>query len=273
MRILICGDVDARTGRASVEKYLPELKRSLKIDFVVVDVDNAAGGFGINREIADDFFRWGADILTGGNHVFDQNGVSALLESENRLLRPHNLPAGTPGRGVSETTTVNGKKVIVLHLLGQRFMPQIGNDPFECAAQLLSKYILGKNADAIIVDFHAEFTSEKNALGHYLDGKVSAVVGTHTHIPTSDERILEHGTAFQTDLGMCGDFDSVIGAKKELVVEKFTKVHSKVKIQSATGESTFCALLVDTDDKTGLATAVKALRLGGCLTQTPLSSL
>ncbi|MBR1735112.1 MAG: YmdB family metallophosphoesterase [Alphaproteobacteria bacterium] len=271
MRILICGDVDARTGRESVAKYLPELKKKFALDFIVINVDNAAGGFGITADIAKEFFNMGADILTGGNHVFDQNGVIPFLEAEPRMLRPYNLVASTPGHGFSETKTAKGQKVVVIHLLGQRFMPIIGNDPFESCSQLLSRYILGKNVDAIIVDFHAEFTSEKNALGHFLDGKVSAVVGTHTHIPTSDERILEHGTAFQTDLGMCGDYDSVIGAKKEDIVEKFTKIHTKVRIQSATGESTFCALMVETDNKTGLATSVRAFKLGGCI-ETPFIS-
>lgn len=263
MRLLICGDVEARSGRESVIKFVPELREKLLIDFVIINVDNAAGGFGITANIADQFFNAGADILTGGNHVFDQKGISAFLETENRLLRPFNLTSSTPGSGVSASKTTKGKTVVVIHLIGQRFMPMIGNDPFESCSQLMSRYILGKNADAIVVDFHAEFTSEKNALGHFLDGKVSAVVGTHTHIPTSDERILEKGTAFQTDLGMCGDYDSVIGAKKANIVEKFTKIHSKVRIQPASGEATFCALMVDIDDKTGLASAVKAFKLGG----------
>ncbi|MDR1561327.1 MAG: TIGR00282 family metallophosphoesterase [Holosporaceae bacterium] len=268
MRILICGDVIGRNGRDTINKYIPDLKKRLSIDFILLNVDNAAGGFGITSEIANSFFKLGADVLTGGNHIFDQSGVAAFLESEKRMLRPHNMPTNVPGRGVSETITDSGKKVIVIHLLGQRNMPLIGNDPFECSNNLLSKYKLGENADAIVVDFHAEITSEKNALGHFLDGRVSVVFGTHTHIPTSDDRILEHGTAFQTDVGMCGDFDSVIGMKKEIVVEKFSKIQTKVKFTGATGEATLCGLLVDTDDKTGLANSVKPIRLGGLLTQT-----
>ena len=271
MRILICGDVDARTGRESVAKWVPELKRTFAIDFIIINVDNAAGGFGITADIANEFFSIGADILTGGNHVFDQAGICEFLETESRLLRPYNLIATTPGRGISETKTVKGQKIVVIHLLGQRFMPIIGNDPFESCTQILSKYTLGHNVDAIVVDFHAEFSSEKYALGHFLDGRVSAVVGTHTHVPTADEHILEHGTAFQTDLGMCGDYDSVIGAKKADIVDKFTKIHSKVKIQPAAGEATFCALMVDTDDKTGLANAVRAFKLGGCIGQASIS--
>jgi metallophosphoesterase (TIGR00282 family) len=241
----------------------------MSIDFVLLNVDNAAGGFGITAEIANTFLEAGADILTGGNHVFDQPGVADLLESEKRMLRPLNLPSNVPGYGVSETIIANsGKKVVVIHLLGQKAMPMIGNDPFECCADLITKYRLGETADAIIIDFHAEVTSEKNALGHFLDGRVSVVFGTHTHIPTSDERILEHGTAFQTDVGMCGDYDSVIGMRKDNIVEKFTKIHLRTKITSSTGEATLCALFVETDDKTGLATSVKAIRIGGILTQT-----
>ncbi|GHT91152.1 metallophosphoesterase [Alphaproteobacteria bacterium] len=267
MRILICGDVNARSGRESVDKYLHELKNKLSIDFVLLNVDNAAGGFGINKEIANAFFAAGANVLTGGNHVFDQNGAIGLLESEKKLLRPFNMAISTPGKGVCEAVTGNGKKVVVIHLLGQKDMPCVANDPFEAMTQLLSKYKLGQTADAIIVDFHAELTSEKNALGHFLDGRVSAVVGTHTHIPTADERILEYGTAFQTDIGMCGDYDSIIGMKKETAVEMFSKNYVRTKLTSASGEATFCGLLVDLDDKSGLAKFVKFIKLGGKLSQ------
>ena len=159
MKILICGDVVGRSGRDSIKKYIPDLKSNLSIDFIILNVDNAAGGFGITPEIANDFFGLGVDILTGGNHVFDQAGVASFLESEKRMLRPLNMPSTVPGRGISETITKDDKKVVVVHILGQNGMPIIGNDPFDCCNQLLSKYILGKTADAIIVDFHAEFTS------------------------------------------------------------------------------------------------------------------
>lgn len=267
MRILICGDVDARAGRESIKRWIPQLREKFSIDFIIINVDNAAGGFGITEGIAGEFFAIGADVLTGGNHIFDQSGVASYLEREKRLLRPYNLAASTPGHGICETYTARGCRVLVIHLVGQRFMPMIGNDPFESATRILSKYTLGSNVDAIVVDFHAEFTSEKYALGHFLDGRVSAVVGTHTHVPTADEHILEHGTAFQTDLGMCGDYDSVIGARKSDIVDKFTKLHMKVKIQAAVGEATLCALMIDTDDKTGLTTEVRAFKLGGCIGQ------
>ncbi|MDR2794763.1 MAG: YmdB family metallophosphoesterase [Holosporaceae bacterium] len=269
MRILVCGDVVGRSGREAIEKYLPDLKSRLAIDFVLVNVDNAAGGFGITQEIAHSFFSLGVDILTGGNHVFDQSGVVAFLESEKRMLRPHNVASITPGRGVGEVVINNRKKIIVVHLVGQRDMPIPANDPFESMNLLLSKYKLCQTADAIIVDFHAELTSEKNALGNFLDGRVSVVVGTHTHIPTADERVLEHGTAFQTDIGMCGDYDSVIGMKKEPAVEKFLKNYVKTKLSSASGEATFCGLLVDLGDN-GLAKSIKFLKIGGKLTQSAM---
>ena len=265
MNILICGDVECRSGRESVEKYLPVLRKELSLDFIVLDVDNAANGFGITPEMANHFFEIGADVLTGGNHLFDQREILPYLDREKRLLRPLNMSSQVPGKGMIETTARNGKKALVVHLLGQKDMPMIGNDPFDCMNQILSKYKLGQNIDAIIVDFHAEVTSEKNAFGNFLDGRVSAVVGTHTHIPTADERILTNGTAFQTDLGMCGDYDSVIGMKKDTAVTRYEKCFQKVKLTSATGEATFCGLFVKTDDKTGLAIEVKFIKRGGRL--------
>ena len=267
MNILICGDIECRSGREAVEKYIPDLKKELALDFIIFDVDNAANGFGITTEIAKHFFALGADVLTGGNHLFDQREILPYLDQEKRLLRPLNMSSSTPGKGMIEAVAKNGKKVLVVHLLGQKDMPMIGNDPFDCMTQVLLKYQLGKNIDAIIVDFHAEVTSEKNAFGNFLDGKVSVVVGTHTHIPTADERILPNGTAFQTDLGMCGDYDSIIGMKKDTAITRYEKCYQKVKLTSAMGEATFCALFVKTDDKSGLATEVKFIKRGGCLAQ------
>lgn len=271
MKVLMVGDIEAKPGRNAVAKYLPEIRKKMGIDFILLNVDNAAGGFGITANIAKEFFEYGADILTGGNHVFDQNGAPELLENEKRVLRPYNLPSNVPGRGVREVTTKNGKKVVIIHLIGQKNMPMIGSDPFDCANKLLSKYSLGKNADVILIDFHAEITSEKNALGHFVDGRVSAIVGTHTHIPTADERILEYGTAFQTDLGMTGDYDSIIGMRKDTAVLKYSKIHTRIKFSSALGEATFCGLIVETDDSTGLATSVIPVRLGGKLSQTQMN--
>ena len=273
MNVLICGDIVGISGRNAIEKHLPRIKKKFSPDFILLNVDNAAGGFGITADVANSFFKLGANILTGGNHVFDQNGVAALLENDRRVLRPYNLPASIPGFGVSETLLRNGKTVVVVHLIGQRYMPLTSNDPFESVAKLLTKYTLGKNVAAILVDFHAELTSEKNAMGHFLDGKVSAVVGTHTHIPTSDERILEFGTAFQTDIGMTGDYDSIIGMKKESAIVRFTKIHSRIKFLSATGDGTLCGLIVEIDDDTGLAKSTTPIRLGGRLSQTDIDSV
>ncbi|MDR2766295.1 MAG: YmdB family metallophosphoesterase [Holosporaceae bacterium] len=268
MRILICGDVVGRSGRDALAKRLADLRKNLALDLVVVDVDNAAHGFGVTPEIAGQILDMGADILTGGNHLFDHGEMVAVLESEKRLLRPANMPSTTPGSGVGELTTQKGQKLLVVHLLGQTNMPVIGENPFDYMNRLLQKYRMGGNVQAIVVEFHAEVTSEKNALGHFLDGRVSVVVGTHTHIPTADVRILEHGTAFQTDVGMCGDYDSVIGMRKEFIVERFMSGYNHKKFAPAIGEATICGLLVELDDKTGLATSAKPLILGGLLKST-----
>lgn len=219
----------------------------------MVNVDNAAHGFGITPTMVREILSWGADALTGGNHLTDQKEIFPILTSEKRLLKPANTSDKIPGLGVFETQLPNGKKIVVVHLLGQKNMPMIGENPFTYMAELLKKYKLGVNAAAIIVDFHAEVTSEKVALGHFLDGKVSAVVGTHTHVPTADWRILEHGTAYQTDLGMIGDYDSVIGMKKDVCVERFVSGYINGHLTPAMGKGTFYGLFVELDDKTGLA--------------------
>jgi metallophosphoesterase (TIGR00282 family) len=270
MKFLICGDVMGRSGREVVLQYIPDLKRNHSIDIVILDVDNATHGFGITSQMAYQFLENGADVLTGGNHLFDQREAIKLLESEKRFLRPANMPKVVPGSGVLEITLADGKKIVVVHLIGQCYMPLIGENPFHYMDNLLAKYQIGQNVQAIIVDFHAEVTSEKNALGYYLDGRVSAVVGTHTHIPTADERILPHGTAFQTDIGMCGDYDSIIGMQKT-IAEKFVKGYSSQKISPASGNATLCGIIVDTDNKTGLATSVKSIRMGGVLNSTNFS--
>jgi metallophosphoesterase (TIGR00282 family) len=266
MKILICGDVVGRSGREAVLRHVSDLKRKIPADLVILNVDNAAHGFGVTKEIARQLLDAGADILTGGNHLFDQKEAIGLLESEKRFLRPANMTLITPGNGVFETITRNGDKIVTVHLIGQVNMPLIGENPFFYMDKLLTKYQLGKNVGAIIVDFHAEVTSEKNALGHYLDGRVSAVVGTHTHIPTSDERILANGTAFQTDLGMCGDYDSVIGMQKN-IAEKFVKGYSACKISPSFGEATLCGAVIDVNEKTGLAVTISPVRIGGVLCQ------
>ncbi|MBE6447426.1 MAG: YmdB family metallophosphoesterase [Alphaproteobacteria bacterium] len=251
MKILLCGDVSGRSGREVLQQNIKKY-RSL-VDFIVVNVDNAAHGFGITPTMVRDILSWGADALTGGNHLTDQKEIFPILTSEKRLIKPANTSDKIPGSGILETQLFDGRKVVVIHLLGQKNMPMIGDNPFIYMREILNKYKLGVNASAIIVDFHAEVSSEKVALGHFLDGKVSAVVGTHTHIPTADWRILEHGTAYQTDLGMIGDYDSVIGMKKDVCVERFISGYASGHLTPAMGKGTFFGLLVELNDKTGLA--------------------
>ncbi|MDR2782073.1 MAG: TIGR00282 family metallophosphoesterase [Holosporaceae bacterium] len=266
MKILVCGDIVGRSGREVVFNHISGLRKNMLLDLIVLNVDNAAHGFGITRDMAYQFLDGGADVLTGGNHLFDQKDAIGLLAGEKRFLRPANMPSIVPGSGVFETITSKGLKIVVVHLIGQVNMPIIGENPFFFMDKLLVKYQLGKNIQAIVVDFHAEVTSEKNALGHYLDGRVSAVVGTHTHIPTADERILAHGTAFQTDVGMCGDYDSVIGMQKN-IAEKFIKGYSNNKTSPSPGEATLCGTIIDINDKTGLADAINSIRIDGVLHQ------
>ena len=261
MKILFCGDVVGRSGREVVMKHVPHLRKEHALDFVVVNGDNAAGGFGINPAICREFFACGVDVITGGDHIWDQKEIIPMLSQEKRLLRPHNFPVRNPGNGFQIYTLVNGKKIAVLHLLGQVFHKESLDCPFAMADALLATNKLGANLQAIIVDFHAEATSEKCAMGQFLDGRVSMVVGSHTHIPTADARILPKGTAYQTDAGMCGDYNSVIGFQKEAPIERFLTKIGKVKLEAATGAATLCGFMIETDDKTGLAVKVEAVSI------------
>jgi metallophosphoesterase (TIGR00282 family) len=260
MKLLFLGDVVGRSGRDAVVKYVPKLRALWNLDFVVVDGDNAAGGFGINPQICREFFDVGVDVITGGDHIWDQKEIVPYLANEKRVLRPQNFPASTPGTGHGIFTTVAGKKVMVMHLLGQVFHKEHANCPFATANTLLESVRLGGGVHAIIVDMHAEATSEKMAMGQYLNGRVSMVVGSHTHVPTMDARILSKGTAYQTDAGMCGDYDSVIGFKPEAPLERFLGKITRVKLDPASGEGTLCGLLVETDDSTGLAVTCSAVQ-------------
>lgn len=260
MRLLFLGDVVGRAGRDAVVKHLPKLRTELKLDFIVVNGDNAAGGFGINPAICKDFFAAGADVITGGDHIWDQKEILPYLSMEKRLLRPRNFPEGTPGKGSGLYTTVSGKKVMVLHLLGQVFHKEHTNCPFAMADQELESVRLGSGANAIIVDMHAEATSEKMAMGKYLDGRVSMVVGSHTHVPTQDARVLPKGTGYQTDGGMCGDYDSIIGFDAASPIERFLTKISKTRLEPASGEGIVCGTVVETNDATGLAVSCKALQ-------------
>ncbi len=261
MKLLFCGDVVGRSGREVVIKHVARLRRERLLDFVVVNADNAAGGFGVNPAICADFFAAGVDVITGGDHIWDQKEIIPLLATEKRLLRPHNFPPTNPGRGFGIFTIADGRKIAVLHLLGQVFHKEHLDCPFAMADRELTNCRLLNQAQAIMVDFHAEATSEKNALGIYLDGRVSMVVGSHTHVPTADARILPKGTAYQTDAGMCGDYDSIIGFSPQGPLERFLSKTRKAKMEAADKQATFSALLVETDDKTGLAIKVEALSL------------
>ena len=267
MRILVCGDVVGRSGRTVISENLPRLRDELALDFVVVNGENAAGGFGITPKICNQFFDAGADAITTGNHVFDQREIIPYFDTEKRILRPHNYPQTTPGTGVAVFPTTRGRNVLIVHVMTRLFMDPL-DDPFACVGEALNTYRLRSNVHAIVVDVHGEATSEKVAMGHFLDGRVSMVIGTHTHVPTADHQILPAGTAYQTDIGMCGDYDSVIGMKKATAVERFVRKMPTARLEAADGKATLCAILVETDDDTGLAIRIEPLRIGGRLSQT-----
>lgn len=264
MRILFIGDIVGRSGRAVLLERLPRLVRDWQLDFVAVNGENAAGGFGITEMIYQEFVDAGADVVTGGNHSWDQKEALVFIERAPKLLRPINFPAGTPGRGVALIEAKNGARVLVVNAMGRIFMDPL-DDPFAAVEHELAACPLKQSADAIIVDIHAEATSEKQAMGHFCDGRASLVIGTHTHAPTADHQILPHGTAFVSDVGMTGDYNSVIGMDKEEPLMRFLRKISGARFEPAMGPATLCGLAVETDDATGLARRVAAVRLGGRL--------
>ena len=261
MRILFLGDVVGSSGCAKLTKDLPSQKKLRNIDFVIVNGENAdESGVGLTKKICEKFFSSGVDVITTGNHVWDQKEIMNFIENEKRLLRPKNFFEPSLGRGFEIFTTSNNSKIGVLNLMGNVFMKK-SNDVFEIANQFLNKFKLKEDFDFLVVDFHGEITSEKNAIGHYFDGKASLVVGTHTHIPTNDTRILKKGTAYQTDAGMCGDYDSVIGMNKNNSLNRFMKKDS-VKHFPANGDSTLCGVIVECNTETGLADKVESYVFG-----------
>tara|TARA_B100000686_G_C16656253_1_gene898363 strand:- start:308 stop:1117 length:810 start_codon:yes stop_codon:yes gene_type:complete len=265
MNILILGDVMGPSGRDAVVKKLPKIIDKKKIDFVIVNGENAADpGVGITKKNAEEFFNAGTDVITTGNHVWDQKETIEFIISEKRLLRPENLPSGSPGEGFGIFKSKNNKKVAVINLMGNIYMKKC-EDVFLAAKKFINNVKLKENADFIVVDLHAEITSEKMAMGYLFDGKATMVVGTHTHVPTSDHKIMENGTAYQTDIGMCGDYDSVIGMNKDNSLKKFLKDKDAKKHFPALGEATVSGLMVSADDKTGLANKVEPIVLGGSL--------
>ncbi|MGH6864641.1 MAG: TIGR00282 family metallophosphoesterase [Methyloceanibacter sp.] len=266
MRILFLGDVVGRSGRKALIETLPKLRERYRADFVVVNGENAAGGFGISEVILNEVLDAGADVVTTGNHVWDQREALVFIERYDRLLRPVNYPKGTPGKGAGLFKAASGGEVLVVNAQGRVFMADL-DDPFRAVERELDACGLKSGADAILIDFHAEATSEKEALAHFVDGRATAVIGTHTHVPTADEQVLNGGTAYISDAGMCGDFDSVLGMEKDEPISRFlTKIATRRFAPSA-GEATICGVGIDVDDATGLARAIAPIRLGGRLSR------
>ncbi len=264
MKVLFLGDIVGRSGREVVCQALPGLRDKLDLDFVVANGENAAGGFGITAEICAQLYEAGVDVLTSGNHVWDQQDIIAYIDSDPRLLRPINYVAGTPGRGAGTFQARGGAKVLVINAMGRVFMGAI-DDPFAHLAGELAKVRLGATVDFILVDIHAEATSEKMAVGYLADGNVSLVVGSHSHVPTADARVLSGGTAYQTDAGMCGDYDSIIGMEPGGPLSRFLGKVQKERFKPALGEATLCGVYVETDAATGMAKHVAPIRQGGRL--------
>ncbi len=267
MRFLFLGDVVGRSGRKAVVEAIPHLRLRYDLDFVVVNGENAAGGFGITEAIHEELIDAGADVVTLGNHAFDQKETLVYIERHERLIRPLNYPKGTPGRGAGLFRARNGAEVLVINALGRVFMTEL-DCPFRAIDNELTACRLKVGADVVFVDFHAEATSEKQALAHFLDGRASCIVGTHTHSPTSDERVLPGGTAYMSDAGMCGDYNSVLGMDIEEPINRFLTRIPRNRFEPANGTATVCGLAVEIDDKTGLALRAKGLRLGGVLEPT-----
>ncbi|MGA9443404.1 MAG: TIGR00282 family metallophosphoesterase [Methyloceanibacter sp.] len=266
MRLLFLGDVVGRAGRLAVLESLPKLRERYAADFVIVNGENAAGGFGISEAILNELLDAGADVVTTGNHVWDQREALVFIERYDRLLRPLNFPAGTPGKGAGLFKAANGADVLVVNAMGRVFMGDL-DDPFRAIDESLVACPLKTGVDAIFIDFHAEATSEKEALGHFVDGRATAVVGTHTHVPTADHQILTGGTAYLSDAGMCGDFDSVLGMDKDEPVSRFVSKIPSRRFAPSKGDATVCGVAIDVDDQTGLARAIGPVRLGGRLSQ------
>ncbi len=264
MRLIILGDVVGRPGRQAVQRELPGLRERYRPDLVVVNGENAAGGFGITARLFHELRDAGADVVTLGNHAWDQGEILEFIQNEPNLIRPINYPPGTPGAGAIVITTASGKRIQVINAMGRVFMDAL-DDPFRAVDRQLEAQSLGRDCDAIIVDFHAEATSEKQAMGHFLDGRVSVVFGTHTHVPTCDHQVLEGGTAYVSDAGMCGDFAGILGMDRQEPMQRFLTKISGGRLSAADGEGTVCGLAVDVDDATGLARRIGLIRLGGRL--------
>jgi 2',3'-cyclic-nucleotide 2'-phosphodiesterase len=264
MRILFVGDVVGRPGRAAVAQYLPDLRKRWSLDAVVVNGENAAGGFGITEDIHQDFLDAGADAVTLGNHSWDQRDTLVYIGRQPRLVRPCNFPAGAPGRGAALIMLADDRRLLVINAMGRLYMDAL-DDPFRAVEREVEACPLGSGCDAILIDMHAEATSEKQAMGYFLDGRVSCVVGTHTHVPTADYRILPAGTAYQSDAGMTGNYQSILGMDRQEPIRRWLEKTPGSRLEVAEGAGTLCGLAIETDDRTGLARKVAPVRIGATL--------
>ncbi len=262
MRVAFLGDIVGRSGREAVIKELPNLRSKLLLDHVIVNAENASHGFGLSPLIAQELFKAGIDVITLGNHSWDRKDLIPYIIKEPKIIRPINYPEGTPGKGYYISSIDKDRKILVINAMGRLYMDPL-DDPFNSIHKLLQSYSLGSDVNAILVDIHAEASSEKMALGYFLDGEVSVVIGTHTHVPTADYRILPKGTAYQTDAGMCGDYNSVIGMKPDAAINRFLKKIPVSRFEPAENQATICGLLIEIDDKTGMALKVSPIRLEG----------
>ena len=272
MRILYLGDVMGRAGRRAINEGRGALKDRLRVDFAVVNGENASGGMGLTGGHAKLILESGADCITLGDHAFDQKDMLSYIESEPRIIRPLNYSKAAPGRGARVYEATRGRKVLVAQVLGQVFMKRPFDDPFSAIDAVLRAHPLGGLVQAGVVDIHAEATSEKMAMGHWCDGRASLVIGTHTHVPTADTMILNRGTAYQSDAGMCGDYDSVIGMEKTEPLRRFLTGMASERFSPAEGEATLSGVIVTTDDRSGLATEIAPIRQGGRLSPAPVSA-
>ena len=263
MRLLFIGDVVGRSGRAAVIEQVPLLRARWRLDFVIVNGENAAGGFGLTEAIFEEFLQAGVDAVTLGNHAFDQREALVFIERQPRLIRPANYPSGTPGRGSAVIENSEGARVLIVNLLGRIFMDAL-DDPFAALDRELAGRLLGAGRDAVVIDVHAEASSEKWALGHFANGRASLVVGTHTHVPSADHRILSGGTGFVTDVGMTGDYNSVIGMEKQEPLRRFIRRIPSGRFEPALGPATLCGVAADIDPK-GQTKAIAPVRIGGLL--------
>ncbi|WP_193174993.1 TIGR00282 family metallophosphoesterase [Oricola nitratireducens] len=268
MRLLFLGDMVGRSGRVAVYDRLPGLISDYRIDFTIVNGENAAGGFGITETILTETLDAGADVVTTGNHVWDQREALVFADRHSQFLRPANFPNGSPGKGMGVYEAKNGARVMVSNIMGRVFMSPDLDDPFACAEAQLATGGLGSEFDAVVFDFHAEATSEKICFGHFVDGRASLVVGTHTHTPTADHQILSGGTGYMSDAGMCGNYDSSLGMDKEEPLNRFLSKIPKGRFEAASGPATICGVAVEISDRTGLAEKIAPLRLGPQLSET-----